>query len=169
MVIDVKDPMVVDRILSQPPMPTCDINGSGWYGNVAWGLARAILRAKITYIVENSTPYLYEEDLTPLFKLPTYLGPDEDVGKISVTDNPRCVQICSDVRGTVRGAPTRKPTEKRDDGADASLSAGDQGRKRVRWQDEEGEGELGAEFDDDQPEIEEEDEEQEPEELMQEE
>jgi hypothetical protein len=164
MVLDVKDPLVADRILSQPPMPTCDMGGSGWYGNVAWGLARAILRQKIAYMVDNSAPYPYEEDLMPLFELPSHIGPDEDVGKISVTDNPRCVQVCSDIRGPLRGPPVvRKPREKRDDGADASPSAGDQGRKRVRWQDEEGEGELGAEFDDDLPEIEEEDEEQEPE------
>ncbi|KAL1959388.1 hypothetical protein VTO42DRAFT_2191 [Malbranchea cinnamomea] len=136
MVLDITDPILKENIFSLPPMPTCDIVASGWYPNVRMATARAIMRVKIQYMLENKDepfPREWEEEIMPLFRLPAHVANDEEVGQLSVTENARCSQMSAIIRETIRSAEARvgnvRSSERAEDGGVEG-----QARKRVRWE-----------------------------------
>lgn len=155
MVCDITDPFLVKHVLSLPPMATCDVPISGWYGNVTLALARAIMRAKIQFMLENNEnenaavfPREWEEEMLPMLRLPRHVDTEPEIGKLAIADNPRCVLLSLEVRGTLRSAPGRVGYWKRagrgggseDDGegvVEGEVEGEKRASKRVRWEDEE--------------------------------
>ncbi|KAF3479742.1 transcription factor tau subunit sfc1 [Arthroderma uncinatum] len=166
MITDITDP-ILQRLLdpsspeAHPPRLTCDVYSCGWYGNVTLSIARAIMRKKLSLMVENRTDWPTEEELQPLLTLPSHVEGDEDINKISANDTLGAVPIhlVSEIRTVVRNVPW-KMDKLRD--RPRGSTGGDQ--KRVRWDDqqqEEDEAEEGEEHDQEQEDEGDEDEEME--------
>ena len=150
MVCDVLDPFLTTHIFNAPARPTCDIATSGWYGNVQLALGRAIMRAKIQFMMDypdaKEFPREWEEEMRPLFTaLPVHVQGEEEIGGLVVGDNQRCLGLCSEIRGTLRGGPGRVGYGRRV-GGEVGEGDGDGEGKRVRWEDggeeEESESEI---------------------------
>ncbi|EEP79109.1 predicted protein [Uncinocarpus reesii 1704] len=154
MICDIRDP-IVTRCLSPyhpdapPPQPTCEPFSSGWYGNVTLATARAIMRAKIQHMLEHKASYPDDDDFLPLFTLPAHAESEEDIARLVLSPSEagaKCWQMMSEIRGTLKTAPGRRPVKHKGD--EKGLGADEGRRKRVRWEDEEegeDEGEEGEE------------------------
>ncbi|KAM5440285.1 tau 95 subunit of transcription factor TFIIIC [Microsporum canis] len=160
MIIDIEDPIIA-RLLdpsspdAHPPRATCDIYSCGWYGNVTLSIVRAIMRMKMTSMMENRTDWPSEQELLPLLSLPSHVEGDEELDKISLAKEglgPVPTHLLSEIRAVVRNVPWKVDKQRdRFRGAAGTLEKGD--RKRVRWEDqqeEDDEGEVGEQEQDDE-------------------
>ncbi|KAK2865428.1 hypothetical protein FQN49_003583 [Arthroderma sp. PD_2] len=153
MIVDITDPILA-RLLdpsspeAHPPRPTCDIYSCGWYGNVTLSIVRAIMRMKISMMMENRTDWPTEQDLEPLLSLPSQVEGDDDISKISVNDARGTVPgpLLTEIRTVARNGPWKM--DKQRDRVRGAAGGLDRGEKRVRWDDqqqEEDDGEEGEE------------------------
>nr|KMM67497.1 LOW QUALITY PROTEIN: transcription factor tfiiic complex a box associated subunit sfc1 [Coccidioides posadasii RMSCC 3488] len=153
MICDIHDATVTQQLSplnpdAPPPRPVCDIYSAGWYGNVLLATARAIMRAKIQHMLEHKAAYPDDTEFLALFNFPTHVETEDDISRVAVDSSEvggKCVQLASEIRGTLRSAPGRRNANRGEGTRDTEV--GKSGRKRVRWEDEEEEeeGEEGEE------------------------
>ncbi|KAK2794585.1 tau 95 subunit of transcription factor TFIIIC [Onygenales sp. PD_12] len=143
MICDITDPLLA-RILAPPTPPAtgtleCDIASSGWYGNVILAIAKTVMRAKIQHLLEHNRQ-MDDGDFLPLLEFPERVGGDEEIGRVLVCKGrgggvgvgvgARSVQLATEVRAMVRGAPGWKGVRREGGGGGGGVA------KKVKWEDE---------------------------------
>lgn len=151
MIADIEDPIIA-RLLdpsspdAHPPRKTCDIYSCGWYGNVTLSIARAIMRMKMTMMMEGRTDWPSEEELLPLLSLPSHVDSEEDLNKLTLAQDglgPVPSHLLTEIRAVARNVPWKMDKmRERFKGGAAPLQ---KGTKRVRWDDQQDEDENDGE------------------------